>query len=134
MATANSETSADTTSTPQANATAGASTRATQGSSQLTVKSLPAYSQSLLRIPVSALVVLAQKRQTLGRIVEFGPGEIIQFDKTCDEMLELHVGGRSIAVGEAVKVGDKFGLRVTSMVLPGERFEKVRPPSRRASR
>jgi len=96
------------------------------------VKSLPAYSQSLLRIPVSALVVLAQKRQTLGRIVEFGPGEIIQFDKTCDEMLELHVGGRSIAVGEAVKVGDKFGLRVTSMVLPGERFEKVQPPSREA--
>jgi len=134
MATAHSEITADAAGARQVNATAGGSTGATPGSPQLTVKGLPPYSQSLLRIPVSARVILAQKRQALGRIVEFGPGEIIQFDKTCDEMLELHVGGRSIAVGEAVKVGDKFGLRVTSMVLPGERFEKVRPPSRRASR
>jgi flagellar motor switch/type III secretory pathway protein FliN len=78
------------------------------------------------------VVVLAQKRQTLGRIVEFGPGSIIQFEKSCDEMLELRVGDHSIAIGEAVKVGDKFGLRVTSMVLPGERFEKVEPRGRRA--
>ena len=132
MATADLEISADLADARRANATPGANTGATPGSSQLTVRSLPAYSQSLLRIPVSALVVLAQKRQTFGRIVEFGPGEIIQFDKTCDEMLELHVGGRSIAVGEAVKVGDKFGLRVTSMVLPGERFEKVQPPGGRS--
>jgi len=132
MATANSETTEEITGASQANDSAGVAAMGMRGPSPLTVKSLPPYSQSLLRIPVSAVVVLAQKRQTLGRIVEFGPGSIIQFDKTCDEMLELHVGGRSIAEGEAVKVGDKFGLRVTSMVLPGERFEKVQPPRRHA--
>ena len=96
----------------------------------LTVKDLPAYSLSLLRIPVPVVVTLAQKRQILGRIVEIGPGSIVQFDKSCDEMLELHIGDRLVALGEAVKVGDKFGLRITSMVLPGERFEKVVPSSR----
>ena len=30
------------------------------------------------------------------------------------------------AVGEAVKVGDKFGLRITSMIMPEERFWTVR--------
>ncbi len=92
-----------------------------------TVRDLPAYSRSLLRIPVSVVVTLAQKRQMLGRIVEIGPGSILQFDKSCEEMLELNVGGHTVAQGEAVKVGDKFGLRITSMVLPGERFEKVQP-------
>ena len=40
-------------------------------------------------------------------------------------MLDLDVGKRRVARGEAVKVGDKFGLRITSMVLPEERFEAV---------
>jgi flagellar motor switch protein FliN/FliY len=30
-----------------------------------------------------------------------------------------------VAVGEAVKVGEKFGLRITSMVLPEEKFEPI---------
>jgi flagellar motor switch/type III secretory pathway protein FliN len=75
-----------------------------------------------LRIQVPVLVTLAQKRQPLGRIVELSPGAILQFDKSCEEMLELFVGDRPIACGEAVKVGDKFGLRVTSITPPDERY------------
>ncbi len=32
------------------------------------------------------------------------------------------IGGQQIAEGEAVKIGDKFGFRVTAMVLPSEHF------------
>jgi flagellar motor switch protein FliM len=53
------------------------------------------------------------------------PGAILQFEKMCDETLSLEVGDHRVAEGETVKVGDKFGLRVTSMVLPGERFLRV---------
>ena len=91
------------------------------------LEDLPDYSRSLLRIKVPVVVTLAEKRQTLGRIVELGPGSIIQFDKSCEEMLEMAVGGHPVATGEAVKVGDKFGLRITSIVLPEERFGPVRP-------
>jgi flagellar motor switch/type III secretory pathway protein FliN len=48
--------------------------------------------------------------------VELGPGSIIKFDKTCDELLELSIGNRTVARGEAVKVGDKFGLRISGLV------------------
>ena len=77
------------------------------------------------------IVTLAEKRQVLGRIVELGPGSIIQFEKSCDETLQLVVGGHTVACGEVVKVGDKFGLRITSMVMPGERFQKVMPKAHR---
>ncbi len=89
---------------------------------------LPGYSRSLLKIKVPVVVALAEKRQSLGQVVELGPGSIIQFEKSCEEMLELSVGRQPVAVGEAVKVGDKFGLRVTQIILPEERFAKVKAP------
>jgi flagellar motor switch/type III secretory pathway protein FliN len=86
---------------------------------------LPAYARSLLRIDVPVRVALAHKRQRADDIVALGPGQIIQFNKSCDEMLDLLVGRQRVAKGEAVKIGDKFGLRITSIVLPEERFRKV---------
>ena len=86
---------------------------------------LPPYARSLLKIQVPVTVTLAATKQPVQRILELGPGAIIQFDKPCDEMLTLEVGNRPVAIGEAVKVGDKFGLRITSITLPGERFWAV---------
>jgi flagellar motor switch protein FliN/FliY len=86
---------------------------------------LPIYTRSLLHIEVPVVVTLAAKKQAVGQILELGPGSIIHFDKSCDEMLDLSVGEHRIAQGEAVKVGDKFGLRVTSLILPEERFRPV---------
>lgn len=83
---------------------------------------LPLYTRSLLRIEVPVIVTLARKRERLSGVMEMGPGSIIHFDKSCEEMLDLEVGDRHVATGEAVKVGDKFGLRINSIVLPEERF------------
>jgi len=91
-----------------------------------TLDNLPKYSRSLLRIKLPVVVTLARKRQPVRLILKLGPGSILQFDKSCEETLELEVGERSVASGEAVKVGDKFGLRITSMILPDERFARVR--------
>ncbi len=88
---------------------------------------LPGYSRSLLRIELPVRVVLASKKENLQSIVELAAGSIIKFEKACDEMLHLQVGDQQVAVGEAVKVGDKFGFRVSSIVLPDEHFSKVQP-------
>jgi len=91
-----------------------------------TFRQLPNYTRSLLKIRVPLSVTLATKKQPVGQILELGPGSIIQFEKSCEEMLDLNVGNLAIARGEAVKVGEKFGLRVMSLTLPGERFKAVR--------
>jgi flagellar motor switch/type III secretory pathway protein FliN len=92
---------------------------------RISEETLPSYSRSLLRIKVDLTVTLAEKRQAVARIVELGPGSIIQFDKSCEELLDLEVGGHKIGKGEAVKVGDKFGLRLTSLIVPDERYVPV---------
>ena len=104
---------------------AGATPPAAPSRPTIGLGNLPSYSRSLLRVKLPVLVTLAEKKQTLRRILELAPGSIIQFDKSCEDMLELAVGQQPVALGEAVKVGDKFGLRVTSMVLPEERFLPV---------
>jgi flagellar motor switch protein FliN/FliY len=88
---------------------------------------LPAYTRSLLRIEVPVVVTLATTRQPVSRVLDLAPGTILHFGKPCDDPLTISVGNCEVAVGETVKVGDKFGLRITSMVMPGEKFEPVKP-------
>lgn len=88
--------------------------------------------QSWLRVQVPLSVTLATKKETVQEIVELAPGTIIKFDRACDELLELCAGGQPIAEGEAVKIGEKFGFRVSAMVLPQERFVSDEPPPRQA--
>jgi flagellar motor switch/type III secretory pathway protein FliN len=92
------------------------------------LRDLPLYTRSLLKIRVPISVTLAAKKQPVAQILEIGPGSILQFEKSCEDMLDLNVSNLPIARGEAVKVGDYFGLRVTSLILPGERFKPLRPP------
>jgi flagellar motor switch protein FliN/FliY len=86
---------------------------------------LPEYARSLLKIELPLAVTLATSRQSIGRIVKLTPGSILQFNKSCDEMVELSVGDQAIAAGKAVQVGDKFGIRIESILLPEERFGRV---------
>lgn len=88
--------------------------------------SLPHYAKSLLKIAVEVNVTLAAKKMRVSEITELGIGSIIQFDKSCEESIDLEVGDQRIAQGEAVKIGDKFGMRVTNVLLPEERFISIK--------
>lgn len=90
------------------------------------LRSLPPYARSLLRISVPVMVTLATTRLSLKRILQLGPGTIVPLEKSCEDPLILQVGNHDIAIGEAVKVGDKFGLKINSMVMPVEKFLAIR--------
>lgn len=87
---------------------------------------LPAYVRHLLKVRVPVTVSLAAKKLAVDEVIALGPGSMINFDKSCDGPLELMVGDRTIAVGSAVKVGEKFGLEILHMTLPEEHFVPVK--------
>ena len=91
-------------------------------SDDIDISQVPPYERSLFKIRVPVTVTLATQRKPIQEIIELGPGSIVKFDKTCDELLQLIVGNRTLAEGEAVKVGDKFGLQISNMVRPEEHF------------
>lgn len=66
----------------------------------------------MMGIPVTVSVRLAEKRIEMKQVLEIVPGALIMFDKPCDEPLELYVNNHRYCCGEAVKVGDKFGLKI----------------------
>lgn len=89
------------------------------------------YWQSLLRIKVPLTVTLAQKRMPVEQVLQFIPGVMIQFDKSCEHPMVIEVGGQNIAEGEVVKVGDKFGVRLTEILHQDECFHPIqfsKPP------
>lgn len=96
-------------------------------------RDLPPNALSALQVSVVLSVSLAEKKMPLNDVIELGPGAIITFDKSCDDELEIKVGERSVAVGEAVKVGERFGVRVQQMILPEEHFRPMLPSQPLAS-
>jgi flagellar motor switch protein FliN/FliY len=90
------------------------------------VDDLPGFSRSVLKVKIPVAAVLTRAKKPIKTILELGVGSVIQFDKSCDELLEVEVGQTTtIATAEAVKVGDKFGFRINTVLLPEERFRKV---------
>ena len=90
------------------------------------LEDLPGYARSVLKVKIPVATILARAKKPIKAVLELGVGSIIQFDKSCDEMLEVEVGQSIvIASAEAVKVGDKFGFRISTVVLPDERFRRV---------
>ena len=58
-------------------------------------------------------------------LLQMREGSVIELDKLAGEPLDVYVNSRLIARGEAVMVNDKFGLRLTDVVSPAERIEKL---------
>jgi flagellar motor switch protein FliN/FliY len=71
--------------------------------------------QRILSLEVPVIVKLAERKLTLGEVMRLGAGAIIEFSKSSDEPLELLVNNKAIGVGDAVKVGENFGLKITQI-------------------
>ena len=80
-------------------------------SGQKTVANL----QHLLSLHVPIIVKLSDKKTPLKEISEMVAGTIIEFDKEAEEELTLMVHNKPIGFGVVVKVGEHFGLRITSI-------------------
>jgi flagellar motor switch protein FliN/FliY len=69
----------------------------------------------ILQLQVPVIVRLAGRKLALSEVMRLGQGSIIEFFKRNDEPLELLINNRVIGLGEAVKVGENFGLRITQI-------------------
>jgi len=67
----------------------------------------------ILRLEVPVIVKLAERKLLLSEVMRLGVGAIIEFVKSSNEPLELLINNKTIGVGETVKVGENFGLRIT---------------------
>lgn len=69
----------------------------------------------LLKIRVPVIVRLAERRMSIAAARKLSLGMIIEFNKHVDDPLDLLINNRLIGRGETVKVGERFGLRISAI-------------------
>lgn len=69
----------------------------------------------ILRLEVPVIVKLAERKLSLSEIMRLGTGAIIEFSRSSEEPLELLINNKVIGMGETVKVGENFGLKITQI-------------------
>lgn len=79
----------------------------------------------LYDVPLQVSVEVGRCRILLRDLLRMGEGYVIELDKMAGEPLDLYVNSRLIARGEAVMVGEKFGIRLTEVVNTTDRIEKL---------
>ena len=67
----------------------------------------------LYDVPLQISVEVGRANILLKDLLKMGEGYVIELNKPAGEPLDLYVNSRLIAKGEAVMVGDKFGIRLT---------------------
>jgi flagellar motor switch protein FliN/FliY len=80
----------------------------------------------LLDVPLQVSVELGRSNVLIKDLLQMREGSVVELDKLAGEPLEVYVNSHLIARGEAVVVEDKVGLRLTDVVSPSERLEKLK--------
>ena len=79
----------------------------------------------ILDIPVTVSIELGRTRLQVEEILQLGQGSVVELEKLAGEPLEILVQGRPIGKGEVVVVNEKFGVRLTDIISPVERIQRL---------
>ncbi len=80
----------------------------------------------ILDIPLEVTVELGRTKLLVHELLKLGQGSVIELTKLAGETLDVLANQKLIARGEAVVVNEKFGVRLTEVVSPMERIERLR--------
>lgn len=76
-------------------------------------------------IPVQLTAELGRTRITIKELLHLSQGSVVELEGLAGQPLEVKINGFLIAQGEVVQVGDKYGIRLTDIILPSERIQKL---------
>ncbi len=79
----------------------------------------------ILDVPLDIAVELGRKTLSVKEILGLVPGSLVELDKLAGEAVDLLVNGKLFAKGEVVVIDENFGVRVSSIVTPKERIERM---------
>ncbi len=87
---------------------------------------IPPNMQMLLDINLNITIELGRTRLSIRKILEIGPGSIIELDRLAGEPVDLLVNDKVVAKGEVVVVDEYFGIRILTLVSPEERIKQLK--------
>ena len=79
----------------------------------------------LLDVVLDISVELGKTQMTIEEILGIGSGSVIELDKLASEPVDLLVNGKVIARGEVIVIDGNFGIRITEILGPRARLERI---------
>lgn len=84
--------------------------------------------ERIKNIPVLLTAELGRTRITIRNLLQLAQGSVVELEGLAGQPLDVKVNGYLIAQGEVVVVNEKYGIRLTDIVLPSERIQKLARP------
>lgn len=81
---------------------------------------------AILDIPVKVTVEIGRTQVPIRDLMQYNPGSVVELERLVGEPLDVLVNGTLVAKGEVVVVNERFGIRLTDVVNPAERFKKLK--------
>lgn len=81
--------------------------------------------EMIRNIPVEMTVELGRTRMTINKLLELVQGSVIELDGLVGEPMAIKINGYLIGRGEVIEMDNKFGVRITNIVTPDERAERL---------
>ena len=75
----------------------------------------------VMDVPVEVSVEIGRKKMRIAEILRVGTGSVLELNKSAGEPLDIYVNNRVVARGEAVVVGDHYGVRLTEVLISEDR-------------
>jgi flagellar motor switch protein FliN/FliY len=79
----------------------------------------------VMDIPVQLTVELGRTKLSIRNLLQLAQGSVVELDGLAGEPMDVLVNGCLIAQGEVVVVNEKFGIRLTDVITPGERIKRL---------
>jgi len=80
----------------------------------------------ILDIPVKLSMEVGRSDISIRNLLQLNQGSVVELDRVAGEPLDVLVNGTLIAHGEVVVVNDRYGIRLTDVISPQERIDKLR--------
>ncbi len=74
----------------------------------------------VMDVPVEVTVEIGRRSMKIAEVLRLGPGSVLELDKASGEPLDILVNNRLVARGEAVVVGERYGIRLTEVLVNEE--------------
>jgi flagellar motor switch protein FliN/FliY len=79
----------------------------------------------ILDVPVQLTAELGRTRITLKTLLQLSQGSVVELDGLAGGPMDVFINGYLIAQGEVVVVNEKYGIRLTDIITPSERIQKL---------
>ena len=74
----------------------------------------------VMDVPVELSVEIGRRVMRLGEILKLGPDSVLELDKLSGEPLDIYANKKLVARGEAVVIGERYGVRLKEVLVVDE--------------